>query len=128
MALTQKSTKGAVAAQSCEGCAAVWMTTATFAAYLLKRSVIAPWSRMSMSIMVIAFEFGFEPPPTPNRTRLRSKKFAAHIIVDANNIKPLRGKQPRSLGAYQASRACNYGNSHPAALLIVEAELLWRNH
>ena len=75
-----------ICSQSCDGCAAIWITTGNgaveFAKYFLDSHLIA-----DIAIIVhMLTQIGFERRTGPLGAGIITKKPPAHIIINSNNI------------------------------------------
>ena len=112
-AFTSKSVNGSRAAQSCDGCAAVWMTSAMSVPYVRNNSSTAGRSRMSrLDVGVAVAEFLLEGRCHPRGRRILAEEHLAHVVVDPDDMQAESGKMLRSLGSDEACGSGDEGNRH----------------
>ena len=102
---------GSRAAQSCDGCAAVWMTTETSAPNFAENSrdsiVI---SNVDVMVLVSSGRLACQAISLPTGRRLRSEEDAAHVVVDADNVIPGGSKRSSRLRADETRGTCDESN------------------
>ena len=103
-ALTSKSVNGSRTAQSCDGCAAVWITTAMSRPYRLKICASAvPVADVGVVVGVRPAQVAGEPQHVPGGGRLGAEELPAHVVVDADHVQAEPGEVPDRLGTDQTA-------------------------
>ena len=117
LALTVKSVSGSRAAQSCDGCAAVWMTTAMARPWRCEQRAHGAFvADVGVDVRVIA-QRRFELVARPARRGVGAEEARAHVVVDADDVRPLAAKARR----FRADQARRTGDDGNASCVLYEA-------
>ncbi len=105
LAFTEKSVGGSLAAQSCEGCAAVCTTSADVLAVAGENRVDAVGVADVDVVMGVAGNGGDELAAAPFRRGVGTEKGLPHVVVDAGDVESLGAEEANRLGPDQSRRS-----------------------
>ena len=119
-ALTVKSVCGSDAAQSCEGCAAVWMTSSSSPAMPAEHPVDAVGVadvQVDRAEGVVRLE---QPSRLGRRRRLGPEEAGPHVVLDPDDVVARLDEVPDGLRADQPARARDDRDRHAPPVVSVE--------
>ncbi len=113
LALTVKSVCGSDAAQSCDGWAAVWMTSSIWSRWRSNSRRTPSASRMSRSSWWNVAVLVEQPLRGPAGRGLRAEEPGPHVVLDADDVEAGLDEMRHRFRADQPACSCDDRDRHP---------------